>query len=126
MWHLRRDRNIYPPLTHKLASPSSRLDPTRTFRRRQQQKRPPLTDHQPRGRPRGQPPGHTRAAKPDPRRNPPGSARIFEKSEEEELEEALSLESGEKEEEGGEDGKTVNYAYHPIIDFFDRYRWSAS
>ncbi len=28
---------------------------------------------------------------------------------------------------GGEPpGKTVNYAYHPIIDFFDRYRWSAA
>ena len=25
-----------------------------------------------------------------------------------------------------DDSRPVNYGYHPIIDFFDRYRWSAS
>ena len=30
-------------------------------------------------------------------------------------------------EEDEDDGMSpVNYGYHPIIDFFDRYRWSAA
>ena len=33
----------------------------------------------------------------------------------------------EEEQETAEDpNKSVNYGYHPIIDFFDRYRWSAA
>ena len=36
----------------------------------------------------------------------------------------------EEEEEKGDDGtpgtETVNYGYHPIIDFFDKYRFAAN
>ncbi|TRY80411.1 hypothetical protein TCAL_16787 [Tigriopus californicus] len=31
-----------------------------------------------------------------------------------------------KTDESGGETKSVNYGYHPIIDFFDRYRWSAA
>ena len=42
----------------------------------------------------------------------------------------MGKEVEEEEEEKGDDGtpgtETVNYGYHPIIDFFDKYRFAAN
>ncbi len=67
----------------------------------------------------------------------PGRASLatgtFSKEEEAAIEEELKIDAGRTRDVGGGDNgdlddnpKPVNYGYHPIIDFFDRYRWSAA
>ena len=63
------------------------------------------------------------------RKNPRARQRIRTRKEDEENKESEKSKqsSAEKNDEKSEkEPKSVNYAYHPIIDFFDRYRWSAS
>ncbi len=60
--------------------------------------------------------------------------RVFDKSKEDEIVREI-IKDAEQHRRGDEspsqddddaEVKAVNYAYHPIIDFFDRYRWSAA
>ena len=58
------------------------------------------------------------------------SIMLSEETDDNEMGKEVVEEEEEEEEEKGDDGtpgtETVNYGYHPIIDFFDKYRFAAN